>query len=467
MNARHELQQQTVSHRLAQFTTHLKLDDVPQAVRERAKHLMLDSIGLAYATLNLPYATSTLAAMQEFGSGEATVFGHTQKLALRDAMLLNGLLIHALDFDDTHARGVIHSTASALPAAFNMAERENASGADLLSAYLCAMEVSTRVGAASKSGFHNAGFHPTGLVGTFGCALAAARLLGLSVDQARHAQGIALSMASGNLEFLQDGAWTKRLHPGWAAAAGTSAAMLAKHDYIGPGATYEGRFGLYALYMKTPLGEGDIDIATAGLGETWEIDGVALKPIPACHFTHASSDAAIALHRAHGLRADDIERVVVRVPGPTIPIICEPVEPKQKPSNSYDAQFSIPYIVATGLLHGRFTLDDLDPSALSDETVRAVAARVTHEADPDSTYPRHYTGEVTVHTRDGRTFTHREAINRGSSDKPLSNADIVAKFFDNAQRNLSRDEAQRICEAVLSMESHTARDLAKTLSAHA
>ncbi|CAL8480412.1 MmgE/PrpD family protein [Caballeronia sp. S22] len=466
MNARNEIRQQaqTVSQRLASFTTHLQLSDVPERVRERAKHLILDSIGLAYATLKLPYASSTLAAMQELGSGEATVFGHEQKLALRDAMLLNGLLIHSLDFDDTHARGVIHSTASALPVAFNLAERENASGADLLTAYLCAMEVSTRVGSAAKSGFHNAGFHPTGLVGAFGCALGAARLLGLSVEKAQHAQGIVLSMASGNLEFLQDGAWTKRLHPGWAAVAGATSATLAKHGYIGPGAAYEGRFGLYALYMKQSLEAGDIDIATAGLGETWEIDGVALKPIPACHFTHASSDAAIALHRAHGLKASDIERVIVRVPGPTIPIVCEPVAPKQNPSNSYDAQFSIPYIVATGLLHGRFTLDDLEPAALSDETVRALAARVVHEADPDSTYPRHYTGEVIVHTRDGRTLTHRESINRGSSDRPLTNDDIVAKFFDNAQRNVSRDAAERICEAVLSLDAHPARTLAHALA---
>ncbi|SAK69344.1 MmgE/PrpD family protein [Caballeronia catudaia] len=466
MNARHDIQQraQSVSQRLAAFTTHLQLSDVPQSVRERAKHLILDSIGLAYATLKLPCATSTLAAMQELGKGDATVFGHTQKLALRDAMLLNGLLIHSLDFDDTHARGVIHSTASALPVAFNLAERENASGADLLTAYLCAMEVSTRVGSAAKSGFHNAGFHPTGLVGAFGCSLGAARLLGLSAGQAEHAQGIVLSMASGNLEFLQDGAWTKRLHPGWAAVAGTTAATLAKHGYIGPGATYEGRFGLYALYMKTPLEAGDIDIATAGLGETWEIDGVALKPIPACHFTHASSDAAVALHRAHGLQASDIERVIVRVPGPTIPIVCEPVAPKQKPSNSYDAQFSIPYIVATGLVRGRFTLDDLEADALADEAVRAVAARVTHEADPDSTFPRHYTGEVIVHTRDGRTLTHRESINRGSSDRPLTNDDIVAKFFDNAQRNVSRHDAERICEAVLSLDTQPALALAKALA---
>ncbi|HXZ08794.1 MAG TPA: MmgE/PrpD family protein, partial [Paraburkholderia sp.] len=159
MNARTEIQQQaqTISEQLATFTTHLKFEDVPQSVRERAKHLILDSIGLAYATLKLPYATSTLAAMQELGAGEATVFGHRERLALRDAMLLNGLLIHSLDFDDTHARGVIHSTASALPCAFNLAEQVGASGAELLTAYLCAMEVSTRVGAAAKSGFHNAG----------------------------------------------------------------------------------------------------------------------------------------------------------------------------------------------------------------------------------------------------------------------------------------------------------------------
>ncbi|WP_109478855.1 MmgE/PrpD family protein [Paraburkholderia sp. C35] len=467
MNARNEMQQQahTISQRLAAFTTRLQLNDVPRDVRERAKHLMLDSIGLSYATLGLPYATSTLAAMQELGTGGATVFGHRERLALRDAMLLNGLLIHSLDFDDTHARGVIHSTASALPCAFNLAERENASGADLLLAYLCAMEVSTRVGAAAKSGFHHAGFHPTGLAAVFGCALGAARLLNLNEEAARHAQGIALSMASGNLEFLQDGAWTKRLHPGWAAVSGSTAATLAKHGYVGPGAPYEGRFGLYALYLKDSSEAPDLALATQGLGETWEIDDVSLKPIPACHFTHASSDAAIALFREHGLRADEIERVVARVPEATIPIVCEPVANKQKPSNSYDAQFSIPYIVATGLLHGRFTLDDLDPAALADEATRALAARVTHEADPDTTFPHHYTGEVIVYTRDGRRLVHREAINRGSADRPLSNDDIVAKFYDNALRSVSRGEADRICEAVLSLDQQPTRALASVLRA--
>ena len=457
----------TISSTLARFTTNLQLSDVPQAVRERAKHLILDSIGLAFATAPLGYAQVTLAALQDLGDGhgEASVFAHSERLALRDAMLLNGLLIHGLDFDDTHARGVIHSTASALPCAFGLSERQNVTGVEFLSAYLCAMEVSTRVGTVAQSGFHKAGFHPTGLAGAFGCTLAASRLLGLDEAQATHAQGIALSMASGSLEFLEDGAWTKRLHPGWAAVAGTTAASLARRGFVGPGAPYEGRYGLYALHLNDGVTP-DLSMATAGLGEQWEIDNVALKPIPACHFTHAASDAAIEVHRRHGLQAAEIENVVVRVPGPTVDVICEPASNKKQPKNSYDAQFSIPYIVAVGLLKGRFTLDDLDDASLADPAVLALAQRVNYEVDADSTFPLHYTGEVVVFTRDGRRFSHREAINRGSPDRPLSNDEIVRKFFDNAQRVVSPERAAQVRDAVLNLERSSVSALAGALRHH-
>lgn len=453
-----------ISSTLARFTTNLQLSNVPQAVRERAKHLILDSIGLAFATAPLGYAQVTRAALLDLsaGHGESSVFAHRDRLAMRDAMLLNGLLIHGLDFDDTHARGVIHSTASALPCAFGLGERQNVTGAEFLSAYLCAMEVSTRVGTVALSGFHRAGFHPTGLAGAFGCTLAAARLFGLDEARATHAQGIALSMASGSLEFLEDGAWTKRLHPGWAAVSGTTAASLARHGFVGPGAPYEGRYGLYALHLNddaTP----DLSAATAGLGEQWEIDNVAVKPIPACHFTHASSDAAIQLFRDHGLQSDEIENVVVRVPAATVDVICEPVTNKKRPQNSYDAQFSIPYIVAVGLLKGRFTLDDLDDVSLADPAVLALAQRISYEIDADSTFPRHYTGEVVVFTRDGRRLAHREAVNRGSPDRPLSNDDIVAKFFANAQRVVTRERAQQVCDAVLDIERSSVAALASAL----
>src|SRR5712692_2143427 len=221
----------TLADELSHFALQLTYDEVPAAVRERAKHLILDSVGIALASTKFPFASVSLAALEELGSGHSPVIGTGHRLALRDAVLMNGVLIHGLDFDDTHSRGIIHATASSFPCALSLADREAADGKALLSAYIAAMEVATRLGAVAKGGFHQIGFHPTGLIGAFGCALAAAKLLGLDRERAVMAQGIALSMASGSLEFLQDGAWTKRIHPGWACVGGITAAMLARHGF--------------------------------------------------------------------------------------------------------------------------------------------------------------------------------------------------------------------------------------------
>jgi 2-methylcitrate dehydratase PrpD len=272
-------------------------------------------------------------------------------------------------------------------------------------------------------------------------------------------------MASGSLEFLEDGAWTKRLHPGWAAVAGTTAATFAKHGYIGSRAAYEGRFGLFASHLGERMKDAEIGLATQGLMTQWEINEVAVKPLAACHFTHAPADAALALHAQFGLEPRDIARVVVLVPQQVVKVVCEPVANKKKPQNSYDAQFSIPYIVATCLVKGRFTLDELEDDALADDAVLALARRVDYEIDEASTFPRHYTGEVIIETTDGRRLRHREAINRGSADRPLSNAEIVAKFHGNAGRALTREAAQRVAGAILNLEQHGARQLGDVLAA--
>jgi 2-methylcitrate dehydratase PrpD len=457
----------TLSDQYARFGLGLQLRDVSRAVQTRAKHLILDAVGIALASRGYTYAGVSLAAFSELGSGTSPVIGYGRSLALRDAVMMNGVLIHGLDFDDTHSRGVIHSTTSALPCVLALADRDEMSGADLLSAYIVAMEVSTRVASAASGGFHQAGFHPTGLVGAFGCAVAAARLLHLDEARAAHAQGIVLSMAAGSLEFLDDGAWTKRVHPGFAAASGITAATLAKHGFTGPRSAYEGRFGLYASHLGKRLDAADQRLATEGLGSSWQIDEVAIKPLPACHFTHAVADAAIALHHEHRFSAqnlDSIARVVAKVPRGTVEVVCEPLEPKRKPVTSYDAQFSVPYIVATALLKGRFTLDELEPAALADPAVLALAARVDYEIDPDTTFPRHYTGEVVVERGDGTRVAHREAINRGCADRPVSNDDIVTKFYANAQRTVSRSAAEQIAQAVLQLDERPARVLADTLA---
>ena len=456
--------QATISEELSRFALGLSYDAIPAAVRERAKYLILDLVGIAFASTKYPFASVSLAALEEFGAGPSAVIGFGRRLALRDAVMMNGILVHGLDFDDTHTRGVIHATASSFPCALGLADRDGADGKALLTAFVAAMEVSTRLGAVAKGGFHQVGFHPTGLIGAFGCALAASRLLGLDAERATMAQGIVLSMAGGSLEFLEDGAWTKRMHPGWAGVAGITAATMAKHGFIGPRGAYDGRFGLYASHLGEHFANADLALATEKLGRSWQIEEVAVKPIAACHFAHASADSAVALHHAHHVPANEIRRVRVLVPQEVVKTVCEPVANKRSPANSYDAQFSIPYIVATGLIKGRFTLAELEDEALNDAAVLGLAGRIDYEVDPASTFPRHYTGEVIIETGDGRTLRHREAMNRGCADRPLTNDDVAAKYRENAERAVSPAAAGRIRDAVLNLDRADARGLADALA---
>jgi 2-methylcitrate dehydratase PrpD len=455
-----------ISQAYARFATGLSLDAVPETVRTRACHLMLDALGTGLAALGETWEARAFAAAQELGQGKAATLGHGRVLGPREAALVNGVLMHGLDYDDTHSRGVIHATVSSLPAALAAADHAGASGADLLKAYIVAMEISTRIASVAAGGFHRHGFHPTGLVGAFGATVGAGLLLGLDEAQLVMAQGIILSMAGGSLEFLEDGAWTKRIHPGWAASSAMTAATLAKHGFVGPRAAYEGRFGLYSLYLRDAAPE-LLAQATEGLGERWEIEAVSVKPLPACHFTHAAGDAAAAICAEHGLSGDAIAKVTVLVPEGVIPIVCEPSAPKKVPATSYDAQFSIPYIVATGLLKGRFTLDELDGAALTDADVLALARKVDYAIDPDTDFPAHFTGEVIVETVDGRRIAKRESVNRGAADRPITNDEIRIKYDDNAARAVPRAQADAIAEAVLSLAARPAADLADLLAAAA
>ncbi|WP_102225682.1 MmgE/PrpD family protein [Acidimangrovimonas sediminis] len=448
-----DLATQPIARQLAHFAAALTHKDIPDAVTDRARHLMLDAWGIALASTQYDFGHRMHAAMSELGAGGTRrAVGFGTALMPRDAAMLNGFLIHGLDYDDTHTGGVIHATASVLPAAFTMAAEVGATGREMQTAYVAGMEVATRLGAVARGGFHQVGFHPTGIIGIFGATVAAGRLRGLTEAQLAAAQGIALSMASGSLEFLSDGAWTKRAHPGWAAQAAITAVTMARHGYVAPKAVYEGRFGLFNAY----LGEGraaraDLGLATAGLGEVWEVMNVAVKPMPACHFTHAVADAAVALRAEHGLTPEDIAEVTALIPEEVVKTVCEPVATKQKPQNSYDAQFSVPYAVASGLLRGHFGLADLDPDAFTAPDALALCAKVSYAHDPNSRFPKYYSGEVIVRTTDGRELRHREDVNRGASDRPLTNDEIVAKFTENACMATPPARAERLRAALLGL----------------
>jgi len=267
------------------------------------------------------------------------------------------------------------------------------------------------------------------------------------------AQGIALSLASGNLQFLDDGAWTKRIHPGWAAACGITAASLAADDIPAPREAYEGRFGLYRSHLPpAELAACDFSLATAGLASVWEIDNVAVKPFPACHLLHGCADAAIALHRA-GVDPERVRSVRALVPDGAVKAVCEPVAAKRRPKSDYEAKFSLPYAVASGLARGRFGLAELAPEALAEPRIERLMDKVDYAVDADSTFPRHYSGEVVVTLDDGRTLNHRVAVNRGNPERPLSNAEIEAKYFENCAMTLADPAARRIRDRVLELDS--------------
>jgi 2-methylcitrate dehydratase PrpD len=459
----------TIAETLARFAAGLDPRDIPSPVLERARYLILDAVGIAFASTRYDFAHRALSAVVELsaGAGDMPVIGLPQRLLPRDAMLMNGILVHGLDYDDTHAAGVIHASASCFPCALGVGAQVGASGLEMLSAYVVGIEAATRLGAVARGGFHQIGFHPTGLVGAFACALVAGRLYGMTASQMAMAQGIALSVGAGSLEFLQDGAWTKRMHPGWAAMAGANAATLARHGFVGPRNAYEGRFGLFASHLGQYAGNIDLGLATAGLGSAWELSRVTVKPIPACHFTHACADAAATLRRDHGLQIEDIRSVRALVPAEVVKTVCEPVATKQAPQNSYDAQFSIPYIVATALARGSFGLQDLEDAALTDPDVLSLARRVEYAVDPNSPFPKYYSGEVIVTTVDGRELRHREEINRGAAERPITNAEVEAKFMQNATLAASPSRAAGIRDLVLSLDRLTdAAELARGLAAH-
>ncbi|MEM1299901.1 MAG: MmgE/PrpD family protein [Pseudomonadota bacterium] len=440
-----------IARRLAEFTTDLAHDAIPAEVRTRALHHMLDAAGIAVASTRYPFAHPVLAGLQALGdTGDVPVFGMAARLSPRDAATMNGYLCHGLDYDDTHITGVVHPTTSVLPAVLSAATMTGATGRDLVTAYIIGVEAAARIGTCAQSAFHQVGFHPTGIVGVFACVLAAGRLMGLNVKQLENAQGLAVSQASGSMEFLEDGAWNKRFHPGWAAQSALTACALAREGFIGATNPYDGRFGFFNIFGGKYTDWVDLSHATAGLGSKWELMETGIKPYPTCHLTHACIDAALAL-RDH-VDPAKIASIEARVPYQAFPVVCDPVENKLKPKSDYDAKFSLHYLTACALIRGRLTLDELEPEVFTDRQILALAAKISHADYANSPFPAAYSGGLTVTMTDGSTHEHNEPVNRGAADRPLSNAEIVEKFRDNAALWAGPEKVAAMETAMLGLE---------------
>lgn len=422
----------SVARTLARFVVRLSLDDVPASVATAASRLTLDTLGNALAAVPDDFGRAAARAAERLGGpAESTLIGHGARVAAANAALANGTLAHGLDFDDTREDAIVHTGSVAVTTALAVGEAVGASGPQTLEAVIAAVEVMCRIGLAVPGRFHARHFHPTALAGGFAAAAAAAKLRGLDEDQLVSAFGIGGSQAGGIIEYLTDGTWTKRLHPGWAAHAGVIAATLAEAGMLGPESVFEGAHGFYQAFAGGH-DEARLSALLTTLGTRWELSNLTFKPYPCGSIAHPYMDCALRLRERH--RVDPAQIVAIRcrtAEGP-VPRLWEPLAAKQAPPNGYAAKFSLPYLIATMLVRGRAGLAEFRDAAVRDPEVLRVAGRVTYELDPTIDYPRRFVGDVRIRLASGEELIEHQTHSRGGPEHPVTPAELEAKFRGNA-----------------------------------
>jgi 2-methylcitrate dehydratase PrpD len=397
----------------------------PAPMLELVEGLLIDVGGLCVAARHTDYVRAALAGWE--ANGACTAIGHARALDAAGAAFVNGTAAHGEDFDDTFEGGPVHAGAVVVPAVLAVCEREHLHGQAALRGIAVGVELMCRASLVAPKLIHKAGFHPTAVLGAMAAAAGVASALGLSRKAFVDALGIAGSMAGGIIEYLAEGAWTKRLHPGWAAQSGIRAADLARQGFVGPRTVFEGTHGLYHGFARTT--QGDWAKLVEGFGERWISGSLAFKVYACGTMTHPYIDCAIRLSKK--VRLEDIAQIVCEAAEGTVHRLWEPLASKQRPPNAYAAKFSQPYCIAAGFVLGHAGLEAFTEERVRDARLLALAAKVRYEIDPDNPYPDEFTGHVKVVLKDGSVLEERQAHFRGGAHEPLSRADLEEKFRRN------------------------------------
>lgn len=423
-----ELPKISVAETLAEKIVALKDGALPIATTRKCEDLLFDVVGLCVTARNEDYVSSALAGSDD--DGPCTAIGHRRTLNAAGAAFVNGTAAHGEDFDDTFEGGPVHAGAVIVPAVLAACERHYPDGRAALIGIAVGTEVLCRLSLVVPKAVHKAGFHPTAVFGAMGAAAGVGAALGLNARQIVDALGIAGSMAGGIIEYLAEGAWTKRLHAGWAAQSGIRAALLARGGFVGPRTVFEGVHGLFHGFAHTT--QGDYDALTGDFGTRWVTDTLAFKPYPCGTMAQPYIDCARRL-AARGISAENVTEIVCEVAEGTVHRLWEPLADKQRPRNGYAAKFATPYLLATGFVHGGVGLGAFTESAIRDARVLALAAKVKFVIDPDNPYPNNYTGHIRATLSDGSVIEERQPHMRGGAQEPLTRPDVTDKFALNAQ----------------------------------
>jgi 2-methylcitrate dehydratase PrpD len=416
----------SLAERISASLAAFRIDDVPRRAEEVAVNDLIDMAGLCVAARNSDYIRAIVDASD--GVGNCTAIGHTGGFDAATAALINGTATHGEDFDDTLEGAPIRVGAMVLPAVLAAAQRHRRSGADTLKGILAGLEMICRFNSVVPGAIHKAGFHPVGIIGALGATAGAGVTLGLDAQQLTNAFGIAGSMASGIGEFLTEGAWTKRLHPGWAAQSGYRAALLGRAGYFGPRTVFEGPRNIFKVFSRGTLP--DYQALSEGIGTEWLMEKIAFKPYACGTMIHPFIDCMLRL-RATGVKAEDIVSIVSETGEGLVDRLWEPLPAKHRPPSGYAAKFSMPFCMAVAFFDGDAGLRQFTDERAADPRVLDLAGKIRYVIDPANEYPRNYTGHIRVSLNDGSVVELRQPHFRGGVREPLTRDELIAKFHGN------------------------------------
>ena len=459
-------QDDTYTRGLARFISNIRYEDIPPEVVHRAKLLILDSIGCGLYASQKPWGTILTDTFSELESGgTCTVWGTDRRLTAPHAAFVNGAMVQGFEIDDIHRQAMVHIGCVTVPAVFAIAEiRGPIKGSDFLRSAIAGYETGPRVGQCVGQEHLGKGWHPTGTIGTFAAAAASSAALRLSEEQTVHALGLAGSQAAG-LMAVQYGAMMKRGHAGRACQSGLYAAMLAKNGFTGITNVFESPFGGFCTAFSQTQDRFDLKELTAGLGKTFETMRYGLKFYSSAASTQTALDALRNIQKKRSFKPDEVDKIVVYGGQ----VMMDHTFWKYEPAGITNAQFNMPFVIATLLLEGDVFVDEITEESIRDPKRIALSEKVMFIHDPEVTAmgPKHrYIARVEVHLKNGTILNDRVEAQRGSEQCFASDEEVFAKFENLASRMLTKRQVDMIRSSVMAVEKiHNVADLVKELRA--
>ena len=444
-----------LTQELVQKCHDLRYSELPQDVIDRTKYLLLDYIGVAArgALSDSSRPVQRVISSLDKSQKGAVVIGTNITATPPYAALANGIASHSIELDDVVNEASLHPAVVIMTAALAAAHIAGCTGKEFVEAVVAGYEVTIKLGIALDPAAHYAqGFHPTATCGTMGAAITAARILKLDKNSMSNALGIAGSQAAGSMEFLSDGAYTKRFHPGWAAHSGIMAALLAREKFSGPGTIIEGKFGFLHAYSP----KSDPAKIMNNWGKPYEVMRTSIKPHACCRYKQGPIDGILQIMRDNELSASDIENVTVSVLKAGVALVAEPEDIKYNPKSIVDAQFSMPFGAAVAILNGKATLDEYTEQNLNSPLVKEMMAKISCIEDPEieREFPKKWPAVAKIKTTTGQQYAATVDYPKGDPENPFSWEELIAKFQNLISPVFSETRQNQLIETIRSLE-HT------------